>query len=87
MIKVTAIKCSKCKDVIYSRARHDMRYCTCKTIFIDGGRDYTRVGCDPEIKVEGLETHELEVDATDGDLFYDWNMRENRFGLVKEKSK
>lgn len=31
-------------DVIYSRYRHDYRHSPDKTVWIDGGRDYTRYG-------------------------------------------
>ena len=86
MITVTALKCPKCGDVIYSRVRHDMRYCTCRAVFIDGGRDYTRIGSGPENSIEGIMIHQIQVDATDGDLFYDWNMKEDKFGLIKEKN-
>lgn len=40
---VDALKCLKCNDVIWSRHRHDMRWCSCKTVAIDGGRDYTKI--------------------------------------------
>jgi len=33
-------------EIIYSRYRHDMRYSTDKSTFIDGGRDYVRGGRD-----------------------------------------
>ena len=39
-----AIKCNHCGDVIESKYRHDFKWCSCKTVFIDGGLDYTRVG-------------------------------------------
>lgn len=29
--------------MIYSRNRHDFRWCSCKTVAIDGGSDYTRI--------------------------------------------
>jgi len=29
-------------EIIYSRFRHDMRYSTDKSVFIDGGRDYVK---------------------------------------------
>jgi len=31
-------------EIIYSRARHDMRYSQDKSVWIDGGRNYTRSG-------------------------------------------
>jgi len=86
MITVTIVKCLKCKDTIYSRTRHDFRPCSCKSIYIDGGLDYTRVGALKEdIDISKLETSTMKIKATAGDLFYDWNMAEDKYGLIKEK--
>lgn len=41
--KQFAIKCRKCESIIYSLHRHDMRYCACKAVAIDGGRIYTKI--------------------------------------------
>jgi len=78
-MKVRAIKCKKCGDTIFSRARHDMHWCTCKSIFIDGGFDYVRCGGEPE----NIESVEIEVDATKKDLYDDWNTFESKFGIIK----
>lgn len=43
LIAVTGIVCQKCKEFIYSRSRHDFRYCKCGAVAIDGGRDYLRI--------------------------------------------
>jgi DNA-directed RNA polymerase subunit RPC12/RpoP len=37
-------KCAKCGDEIESKHRHDWVSCKCRAIFIDGGKDYQRVG-------------------------------------------
>lgn len=42
----TPAKCAKCDEVIESLHRHDFRYCKCRTIFVDGGKDYFRCGGD-----------------------------------------
>lgn len=42
-MNITALKCNKCQSIIWSRHRHDFRWCKCRSIAIDGGRDYTRV--------------------------------------------
>ena len=77
MTKVTAIKCPKCKDTIYSCARHDFRQCSCGEVAIDGGFDYVRV-------IGATETKQLEIDATRKDLFDDWNKNKKRkYGLIK----
>ena len=49
-MKVAALKCPVCEVAIWSRSRHDFRFCTCKKCFIDGGRDYTRTGWEPGLR-------------------------------------
>ena len=82
MIKVTAIECPLCGDIIYSRARHDFRWCSCETIAIDGGLDYTKVSYDSE-KVPSPQTHAIELPITREELYFDWNHAKDKFGLVK----
>ena len=41
-IKRNAIKCNHCGDVIESTHRHDFKYCSCRTVAVDGGKDYCR---------------------------------------------
>lgn len=44
----TAVHCLTCDDVIYSVMRHDFRYCSCKRIAIDGGKDYVKMCFEPD---------------------------------------
>lgn len=37
------IKCNLCNSIIQSEHRHDMVWCNCKAIAIDGGNDYTKI--------------------------------------------
>ena len=48
MIIRNAAQCAKCGDEIYSNHRHDFVSCSCRAIFVDGGRDYLRRGGNPE---------------------------------------
>lgn len=41
--KVDGIRCLDCGDVVWSRHRHDMVWCRCKKVAIDGGKAYTKV--------------------------------------------
>lgn len=43
-IKRNIVKCNYCKDIIESRYTHDFKWCSCKKIFVDGGREYLRRG-------------------------------------------
>ena len=86
MLTVTTIKCPNCKDIVYSRARYDFRVCSCGACFIDGGLDYIRLGpLKEEVSIKEIKTSTMEIDATAGDLFVDWNLSEDRYGLIKEK--
>lgn len=38
------IRCLRCDDELYSGHRHDLRWCTCGAVFVDGGSDYLRIG-------------------------------------------
>jgi len=78
MTKVTTVKCPKCGDTIFSRARHDWRPCTCGAIYVDGGFDYVRIG-----GVAGKEVGTTEVGATKQELYNDWNGEVDKYGLIK----
>ena len=41
-ILVNKIKKKKCKDIIESKHVHDFKWCTCKSIAVDGGLEYLR---------------------------------------------
>ena len=48
MIVRNVARCKKCGDVIESRFRHELKFCKCASIFVDGGKVYLRRGGDPE---------------------------------------
>ena len=75
-MKVHACKCPICKDVVYSRARHDFRSCSCGNMFVDGGFDYFRCAYDKGVGAP----FEIEVDATEQELFDDWNIGADKYG-------
>lgn len=39
-----AIRCKKCNDIIESKHHYDFKYCSCGSIFVDGGKEYCRYG-------------------------------------------
>lgn len=41
-IKVNKARCRKCGDVIESVYRHDFKFCKCRAIAVDGGKDYIK---------------------------------------------
>lgn len=36
------VKCLRCGDIIESFHRHDFKQCSCKTVAVDGGKDYLK---------------------------------------------
>ena len=47
MGKGRKVKCMKCGDIIQSMHRHDMQFCKCKAVAIDGGSDYCKLSGEP----------------------------------------
>jgi len=45
-LKKNVIKCNECNDIIESKHRHDFKFCSCESVFVDGGLDYLRRGGD-----------------------------------------
>lgn len=80
-LTVNAVICKKCGDTVYSRAQHDMRWCSCSSISIDGGFDYTKVSGNPG----DFEQTTVRVRATIEELYRDWNNGDDKFGLIKGK--
>jgi tRNA(Ile2) C34 agmatinyltransferase TiaS len=48
VIKRNIIKCKKCGTTIESKYRHDFKWCKCKSVAVDGGKDYLRRLGSPE---------------------------------------
>ena len=38
------IKCKHCGDIIESKTVHDFKWCSCHTVYVDGGKQYCRRG-------------------------------------------
>lgn len=43
-IWLNRVQCNKCKDIITSVNQHNMVYCKCGAVFVDGGSWYGRFG-------------------------------------------
>jgi hypothetical protein len=77
-MKVNAFECPKCAAVIFSRTRHDYRWCPCKTIAVDGGLEYARV-----VYKDGMPASRLiDVVASKNQLYEDWNNHHDKFGII-----
>lgn len=84
-MKIKALKCKRCGSIIYSRSYCDCRWCKCNTYGVDGG--YKN---EMKIKIKGELTNdyeiiELNIKATEQDLYLDYMKSTNKFGVVYEK--
>jgi len=86
---VKAIQCSNpgCGDKIFSRTNHDFRSCSCGSVSIDGGQsDYYRILWD-DTEMVSPKPFDLDIgDVTLKDLYNDWNMRVDHYGLIKKNT-
>lgn len=64
-------KCLKCGDEVFSATTHDLRYCKCRELYVDGGMSYIRHGfkshdnyMDQSIEIDEL-TLEMCMSALD----------------------
>ena len=79
-MKILAVKCKICNDIIYSRAQHDFHWCSCKNIAVDGGFEYNKITFK---NFSDLEEVEIEVNVSKKELYNDWNLNENKYGIVR----
>lgn len=75
---VTCLTCPNCGYTVFSRARHDMRSCSCKQSHIDGGFDYVKFG----FKGDEPKRIQIAVDASRRELYDDWNQRTDLYGVI-----
>lgn len=80
--KIDVAECYYCHDIIYSRARHDMRFCTCGQTYVDGGLEYFKVGW------YGRKPYMffLFIMENKRQLYDDWNTMTNKLGLMTRES-
>jgi len=82
-MKITAIQCPGCKDIIISRARHDYNTCSCGETAIDGGQqDYVSVSGN---LLSGVKLLHIDLPVTLRELYNDWSEDINRWKILHEE--
>ena len=87
-MQVHGLICPSCGEFIYSCATHDFRYCGCGKLSIDGGQRYFKFGWDPSISKDDIKHVTIEVDATQSELYDDWNQslrKKRKYGRILPK--
>ena len=59
---VLGIRCDQCQEFIWSKYRHDMKYCSCEAHFVDGGFDYLHTSAGKELE----ETYDILINKETG---------------------
>ena len=77
---VNVVRCLVCGDIIFSRTNHDFRPCSCGSVQVDAGPGVGRVNGDKE----NWLFIEYEIKETSKELYYDWNKRIDKLGLIKD---
>lgn len=84
-MKILARKYPVCKSIIYSRARHDFRWCSCGAIAVDGGFDYYKFAWkDDIVNICDVKDVEIDICVTKDQLYKDWASGKDEFGLFFE---
>ena len=66
-IRVNQVRCNRCGEVIVSRTRHDLWWCSCRSVAVDGGTDYLRrITGDTSASYTELSEYEGEPIHTSG---------------------
>jgi hypothetical protein len=81
-IKMSALQCLVCGDIVYSRANHDCHFCTCGAVMVDAGPGYGRAAGD----MKKMKSVMIKVEATIEELWEDWAERIDKFGIIKGKN-
>ena len=84
-MKIEAYQCKKCKEYIYSRARHDYKECSCKGLAVDGGHYHPNQTWIPQRIIGDLKAEYkiFDVEVTEKELYTDWNDSKNEYGVIK----
>lgn len=68
MIERNSARCMDCGDEIESTHRHDWVQCSCRAIFVDGGREYRRFGWTEGARYESTSIYDVHSVTYDDQL-------------------
>jgi hypothetical protein len=82
-MRIKAIECALCKDIVYSRAEEDYRECGCGQVAAFGGQAYAKY------YTHCAGPHEkmiISLDIKPKDLYNDWKEMRDAYGLIEATS-
>jgi len=79
-MRIKAIQCEFCKNIVYSRTQEDSRQCDCGGVGAAGGQEYTKFHTAPNIKGKKVN---LNIDITFLELYNDWRDMVDSYGIIR----
>ena len=81
-LQVEIYQCPVCEEWVYSRAQHDMKYCKCKALAVDGGHYDKDIWTAQRFlgNVEIISKTITLKGVTEKMLYDDWNNDTNLYG-------
>jgi len=95
-MKFQGIRCKACGSIVFSRARHDMRFCACGQSAIDGGphryppviNQIKNPGYGEYIQITGepsnIQMVIIDTDLNENQLIVDWDHGVDKYGQFIE---
>ena len=81
-MKIKAIKCHTCEDVVFSRTEGDFRECSCGLLSVSGGQTHFK---HEAINEAPHEKKQIFLDCNQEELYNDWDSMTDFYGLIKAK--
>lgn len=79
-MRIKAIKCNTCNNIVYSRAEGDYRECPCGGVGAFGGQAYAKYNAPAASPHEKII---ISLDIRSDDLYNDWKEMVDCYGLIK----
>ena len=79
-MKIKAIRCEECLDIVYSRTEEDLRECSCGATSAAGGQFHCKF-----YTIHGAKSKKITInlDASASMLYNDWKEMLDAYGLIK----
>jgi hypothetical protein len=80
-MRIKAINCEECGDIVYSRTADDLRECTCGSTSAAGGQSHSKF-----YTIHGAKSKKITInlDISNSMLYDDWREMLDAYGLIKE---
>ena len=79
---VNAVECKECGTTVYSRTHDDVRNCNCGRVTVMGGQTHFKYDVCADLQ---HEVKKINIHTTAEELYYDWELMEDKFGLIAEE--